>query len=315
MFKSNRRKFLTDTGKLSIGLTGICTLTDFLPAPVDNKVPFFTISLAQWSLNRSLYAGKLDNLDFPALAKNTYDISVVEYVNQFFLDKAENTKYLNELLKRCTDNGVTNHLIMCDGEGPLGDSDNKKRMKAVENHYKWVNAAKHLGCKTIRVNIAGEGSAEEVEKAAIDGLSKLGEYASSVEINVVVENHGGYTSNGAWISRLMKKINKPNIGTLPDFGNFCTRIADTAEWKCIEEYDRYKGVAEMLPFAKGISAKTYDFDSKGNCVETDYPRMLKLIKKGGFSGYIGIEFEGTTIGEEEGIKKTKALLDAALKIA
>ena len=315
MFKSSRRKFLTDTGKLSIGLTGICTLPDFLPAPVDNKAPFFKISLAQWSLNRSLYGGKLDNLDFPALAKNTYDISVVEYVNQFFLDKAENTKYLNELLKRCDDNGVKNHLIMCDGEGPLGDPDSKKRMKAVENHYKWVNAAKHLGCQTIRVNIAGEGSSEEIQNAAIDGLSKLGEYAASVGINVVVENHGGYTSNGSWISQLMKKIDKPNIGTLPDFGNFCTKIADTAEWKCIEEYDRYKGVAEMLPFAKGISAKTYDFDSKGNCVETDYARMLKLIKKAGFRGYIGIEFEGTTIGEEEGIKKTKALLDAALKIA
>jgi L-ribulose-5-phosphate 3-epimerase UlaE len=313
MININRREFLKDASKFSLGLTGFLAFKDLLPESVDAKKPFFTISLAQWSLNRSLYGGTLDNLDFPALAKNTYDINIVEYVNQFFLDKAEDTKYLNELLKRCNDNGVTNHLIMCDGEGPLGDPDDSKRNKAVENHYKWVNAAKHLGCKTIRVNVAGEGSSDEVQKAGVDGLSKLGEYASTVGINVVVENHGGYTSNGAWIQQLMKKINKKNIGTLPDFGNFCTKIADTAEWTCIEEYDRYQGVQEMLPFAKGISAKTYDFDNQGNCVETDYSRMLKLIKKGGFRGIIGIEFEGTSISEEEGIKKTKALLEKALQ--
>src|ERR1051326_1409245 len=140
---------------------------------------FFEISLAEWSFHKTLFANKITNLDFPVIAKNTYGINVVEYVNQFFKDKAENTKYLNELLQRCNDNGVKNHLIMCDDEGPLADINDKKRLQAVENHYKWVDAAKTLGCSTIRVNAFSEGgSSEDVQKAAVDGISRLAEYAS-----------------------------------------------------------------------------------------------------------------------------------------
>jgi sugar phosphate isomerase/epimerase len=245
------------------------------------------------------------------VAKNTYGISVVEYVNQFFKDKAKDEKYLAELLKRCNDNGVKNHLIMCDGEGELGSSDAKKRMQAVENHYKWVDAAKYLGCITIRVNAFGEGSSEEVQKASIEGLSKLSEYAAKVNINVIVENHGGYTSNGQWMAGVMKGVNKKNIGTLPDFGNFCLKREGGQMWgtKCIEEYDKYKGVGEMMPYAKGVSAKTYDFDDQGNCIETDYAKMLKVVKDAGFKGYMGIEYEGDKLSEDEGIKKTKALIE------
>jgi sugar phosphate isomerase/epimerase len=272
---------------------------------------FFTISLAQWSLHKKLFAKEMDNLDFPVVAKNTYGISVVEYVNQFFKDKAKDEKYLAELLKRCNDNGVKNHLIMCDGEGELGSSDPKKRMEAIENHYKWVDAAKFLGCITIRVNAFGEGSPEEVQKATIESLGKLSEYAAKENMNVIVENHGGYTSNGQWMAGVMKGVNKKNIGTLPDFGNFCLRREGGQQWgtKCLEEYDRYKGVSEMMPYAKGVSAKTYDFDDQGNCIETDYTKMLKVVKDAGFKGYMGIEYEGDKLSEDEGIKKTRALLE------
>src|SRR4030095_8464511 len=232
---------------------------------------FFEISLAEWSFNKLLFANTITNLDFPVVAKQQYGISVVEYVNQFFMDKAKDINYLNELLKRCNDNGIKNHLIMCDNEGPLGDPDDSKRLKAVENHYKWVDAAKYLGCITIRVNSFGDGSAEDVQKAAIDGISRLAEYAAKEEINIVIENHGGYTSDGQWVVSLMKAINKQNVGTLPDFGNFCVKREGEHVWegKCIEEYDRYKGVAEMMPFAKAISAKAQNFDANGNCIETD----------------------------------------------
>lgn len=272
---------------------------------------FFEISLAQWSLNKPLFDGKLDNLDFPLVAKRDYGISVVEYVNQFFKDKAKDEKYLAELLKRCNDNGVKNHLIMCDGEGSLGALDDKERLKAVENHYKWVDAAKYLGCATIRVNAHGEGSREDVQKAAIDGLGRLGEYGAKAGINVIVENHGGYTSDGSWLAAVMKGVGKPNVGTLPDFGNFCIRRdgKNMYDGKCVEEYDRYKGTQELMPFAKGVSAKAHDFDAQGNCVETDYYKMLKIVKDAGFTGYIGIEFEGDKLSPEEGIKKTKALLE------
>ena len=319
---TNRRRFLQQLGGLAAGYgalsTGLISCNDNSTAETDSTAttdiapaPLFEISLAQWSLNKQLFAKELDNLDFPAVAKNTYGIGIVEYVNQFFKDKAQDEKYLAELLKRCNDNGIKNHLIMCDGEGGLGELDDAKRLQAVENHYKWVDAAKYLGCATIRVNAFGEGSAEDVQKAAIDGLGKLGEYGEKAGINIIVENHGGYTSNGQWMVGLMKGVNKPNVGTLPDFGNFCIRRDGNNPWegKCVDEYDRYKGTEEMMPFAKGVSAKTHDFDEQGNCVETDYSKILKIVKDAGFSGYIGIEYEGSTIPADEGIKKTKALLE------
>jgi sugar phosphate isomerase/epimerase len=326
---TNRRKFLTQLGGLAAGIgavsAGMASCNDEGSTQSDNKTdsastasrpaaPWFTISLAQWSLHKKLFAKEMDNLDFPAAAKNTYGIDVVEYVNQFFMDKAKDEKYLAELLKRCNDNGVKNHLIMCDGEGGLGDTDAKKRKQAVENHYKWADAAKYLGCATIRVNAFGIGSREDVQKAAIDGLSMLAEYGQKVGINVIVENHGGYSSDGQWLSQVMKAVNKPNVGTLPDFGNFCIKRDGKGQWdgNCIEEYDRYKGVGEMMPFAKGVSAKAHEFDAQGNCVETDYTRMMKVVKDAGFRGYVGIEYEGDKLSEEEGIKKTKALLEKIL---
>ena len=319
---SDRRKFLQQLGLAGVGvfaagLNGCNNSASGTNGKEDtNKLAagaaplFFEISLAQWSLHKALFAKQMDNLDFPAAARKDYSIGVVEYVNQFFKDKAEDTKYLNDLLQRCKDNNIKNHLIMCDGEGNMGDTDEKKRKQAVENHYKWVNAAKHLGCATIRVNAYGEGSREVVQTAAIDGLGRLAEYAAKENINVIVENHGSYSSDGQWLSAVMKAINKPNIGTLPDFGNFCIK-RETSSWdsKCVDEYDRYRGVQEMMPYAKGVSAKSYDFDAQGNCIETDYNRMLKIVKDAGFRGYIGIEYEGNKLSEPEGIKKTKTLLE------
>ena len=274
------------------------------------KKDFFEISLAEWSLHKALFSKKITNLDFPQIAKQQFGINVVEYVNQFFKDKAKDTTYLNELLKRCKDNGVTNHLIMIDGEGELGSTDAKERMTAVENHYKWVDAAKYLGCRTIRVNAFGKGSREEVQQAAVDGLSKLGEYGKKAGINIIVENHGGYTSDGDWLLATIKQVNMGNVGILPDFGNFCVKRDSGQVWggKCIEEYDKYKAVTAWMPYVKGLSAKAIDFDPNGQCVETNYSKMLKIAKDAGFKGYIGIEYEGEQLSEEEGIKKTKALL-------
>jgi sugar phosphate isomerase/epimerase len=312
---NNRRKFIQQV----TGLAGIALLPSTLyscaakiqannnPNAADIKNSFFEISLAQWSLHRALRSKKIDNLDFPVITKKEFGINAVEYVNTFFKDKAKDTAYLNELLKRCSDNGVKNHLIMCDGEGNLGELDTNKRMLAIDNHKKWVEAAKYLGCSSIRVNAYGVGSAEDVQKAAIEGLGLLGEYAVKENINVIVENHGGYSSDGFWLSTVMKNVGKKNVGTLPDFNNFC--LTRDAKNKCIEEYDKYKGTYEMMAYAKAVSAKSMDFDAQGNCIETDFTRMLKIVKDSGFKGYVGIEYEGDKIGEYEGILKTKALLE------
>lgn len=298
----SRRDFLKKAGATALAATAF---TDLFAEPAAKKL-WFDISLAEWSLHKALFAKKLTNLEFPELAKKEFGISIVEYVNQFFKDKAEDKTYLAELLKRAKDNGVTNNLIMIDGEGGLGELDAAVRNKAVENHYKWVEAAKYLGCKTIRVNAFGKGSDEEIAKAAVDGLGKLGEFAAKTGINVIVENHGGSSSNGKWLSGVMKQVNMKNVGTLPDFGNFCIKRSVSG---CEESYDRYQGTKELMPFAKGVSAKTYDFDEKGNCIETDYAKILKVVKDSGFKGIAGIEYEGSKLSEYDGIKATKALLE------
>jgi sugar phosphate isomerase/epimerase len=260
----------------------------------DNK-PLFKISLAEWSLHRALFGKKITNLDFPKIAKTEFGIEGVEYVNQFFKDKAKDEKYLAELKQRCADNGVTSVLIMCDGEGNLGDPDAKKRQQAVENHHRWVDAAKFLGCHSIRVNAHSAGTYDEQIKLVADGLRKLTEYGDKQGINVIVENHGGNSSNGQWLSAVMKKVDHKRCGTLPDFGNF-------------GKYDRYKGVKELMPYAKGVSAKTHDFDEKGNETHTDYFKMMAIVLDAGYRGWVGIEYEGSKIGEYEGVRATKKLL-------
>lgn len=263
--------------------------------------PLFTISLAQWSLHKKLYAKELDNLDFPKVAKNVFGIDAVEYVNSFFKDKAKDSAYLADLKKRCSDQGVSSVLIMCDGEGALGDADKAKRAQAVDNHKKWVDAAKFLGCHSIRVNAQSSGSFEEQQKLASEGLRSLCEYADPHGLNVIVENHGGLSSNGSWLAGVMKLTAHPRVGTLPDFGNF--NISNT------EKYDRYLGTKELMPFAKGVSAKSHDFDENGNEKHTDYKRMLAIVLSSGYRGRIGIEFEGSSVPEYDGVRATKKLLE------
>ncbi len=279
----------------ALGLSVAPAWASSLTATAGNKL-FFDISLAEWSLHKTLFGGKLDNLDFPKAAAETFGIHAVEYVNQFFKDKANDSAYLADLNRRAKDHGVKNVLIMVDGEGPLGSTDDKERIQAVENHYKWVEAAKFLGCHAIRVNAAGKGTPDEVKAAAVDGLGRLSEFAAKHDINVIVENHGGISSHGDWLSAVLKGVGKPNCGSLPDFGNFY-------------EYDRYQGVKDLMPFAKGVSAKSNVFDAEGNEANIDYWRMLKLVKDAGYRGYVGIEYEGSELSEEEGIKATKRLLE------
>src|SRR5450759_2801132 len=259
----------------------------------------FKISLAEWSFHRALGKGEMTNLDFPKIAKTIYNLDAIEYVSSFFKGKSEDTGYLTSLKDTCTKYGVKSLLIMVDGEGNLADTAASVRQKAVENHYKWVKAAQFLGCHSIRVNAAGKGTMEQVQLAAIDGLSKLSDYAAKYNINVIVENHGGYSSNGKWLSGIMKTVNKPNCGTLPDLGNFY-------------EYDRYQGVADMMPFAKGVSGKTHNFDKDGNETVIDYVKMMKIIADANFKGYIDVEYEGDKLSEADGVKASIALVQRVI---
>lgn len=297
----DRRSFLKTIGKAGMGATVLANMpvTDLFS--VAGKDLFFDISLAQWSFHKALFADEMDNLDFASTAQNEFGITAVEYVNQFFKDKAGDKSYLAEMKKRSDDAGVRNVLIMCDGEGALGDADSEKREEAVENHYKWVEAAKYLGCHSIRVNAQSSGSYEEQMQRAADGLRSLTEFADQHDINVIVENHGGLSSNAEWLVGVMKQVDHPRCGTLPDFGNF--NISQN------ESYDRYKGTSQLMPYAKGVSAKSYAFDSDGNETTIDFEKMLQIVKDAGYTGYIGIEYEGSNLSETEGIRATKQLLE------
>ena len=259
------------------------------------KAPPFRISLAQWSFHKALFAKEMEHLDFARVAKRTYGIEAIEYVNAFFKDKATDAAYLAEMNRRAKDEGVYQHLIMIDGEGALGDPDAAKRAQAVDNHRKWLDAAKTLGCATIRVNAQSTGSPDEQQKLAADGLRKLVEIAAPMRLNVIVENHGGLSSHGDWLVGVMKLVDHPRMGTLPDFGNFY-------------EYDRYQGVTEMMPYAKAVSAKSFEFDATGNETRIDYTRMMRIVLAAGFHSWVGIEFEGERTPEPAGVAGTLALL-------
>lgn len=274
--------------------------------------PFFKLSLAQWSLHRTIGNNELDPLDFAEKAK-TMGFEGIEYVSGLYTKKIDSMgmeSLLETLKANSATHGVENVLIMIDGEGDLAASDENERNKAVENHKKWVDAAQFLGCHSIRVNLFGSNNEDEWISNATIGLKKLAEYGQSKDINIIVENHGGFSSNAALLSRVMENIDLDNCGTLPDFGNFCVKREGGGKWdgKCVDEYDKYKGIEEMMPYAKGVSAKSYDFDADGNETTLDYPRFMKIVKDAGYTGYVGVEFEGSNVSEERGIELTRDLL-------
>lgn len=291
----NRRQFIKSTAAVAAAA--------FVPRIgfAAEKAPLFEISLAQWSLHSALFGKKIDNLDFAKVAHEEFGIHAVEYVNQFFKDKAHDEKYLNDMKSRADDHGVHSLLIMVDGEGALGAADEQQRLKTVDNHRKWLDAANALGCHSIRVNAASQGSYEEQIGYAADGLARLTEVAEAQQLRVIVENHGGYSSDGHWLASVMQRVDHPHCGTLPDFGNF--RIRENA-W-----YDRYRGVEELMPYAHAVSAKSHDFDEHGNETRTDYLRMMDIVLDAGYRGHVGIEYEGRQLDEYAGIKATKVLLE------
>ncbi len=303
----HRRTFLKTS---AITSAGILLAMDTLASP--SQKPIFDISLAQWSLNKLLFSGKMDNLDFAVDARK-HGIKAIEYVNQFFMDKAEDAAYLKEMKTRADGEGVTSLLIMCDREGQLGAAKEKDRNQTVENHKKWVDAAKYLGCHSIRVNGYSSGTFGsrpinfyESMKLVADGLHKLCTYADTAGINVIIENHGGHSSYAPWLMGVMRMADHHRVGTLPDFGNF--QIQRPEEGEKPVSYDSYRGTAELMPLAKGVSVKPVVWDDKGNRMDLDYEKMMRIVLEAGYRGYCGIEHgEEGRIWESIGEVRNKLL--------
>jgi len=302
-----RRDFVRTTAATAAGLATAAAVAPQARA-VDENEKLFRISLAEWSLNRRMRGKEepaMTNLDFPKFAREV-EIDGIEYVNQLFMDKAKDMAYLKDLKQRCDDHGVTSVLIMCDREGNLGDPDEAKRKQAVENHKKWADAAKFLGCHSIRVNAHSHGTWDEQRKLAADGLVRLADYCDPLGLNVIVENHGGLSSHGRWLAEVMMTANNPRVGTLPDFGNFRVASVGKGKSKVTMSYDRYLGTHELMPFAKAVSAKSHSFDANGNESHTDFLKMMRIVLSHGYRGWVGVEFESGD--EKKGIIQTRDLL-------
>jgi L-ribulose-5-phosphate 3-epimerase len=298
MRNTSRRNFLRTTVAITAGSVFV---SPALAGMATSKTPF-KISLAEWSLHKTLFAGEMTNLDFPRVTREL-GITGVEYVNQFFKDKAKDNTYLGELKKICKNEGVESVLIMCDGEGMVGHPEKEERLKTLENHKKWIDAAKFLGCHSIRVNAGSQGSFEEQQKLAADGLRMLCEYGEKQKINILVENHGGWSSHGEWLAGVMELTDHKMVGTLPDFGNFIINRQTG------EEFDRYKGTELLMPYAKGVSAKSHAFDNQGDETKSNFYKLMKIVKDSGYKGWVGVEYEGSELPEKEGIIATRKLLE------
>ena len=306
----NRKQFLSIAGISSLGMA--------FPIPIfsSNDSVKNKISLAQWSMNRSFFSGKKDALDFPIHAASM-GFAGVEYVNQFYFDQLKNgttsSKNVQSLAKilngRANDNNISNVLIMVDEEGELADSSSAVIKTAIEQHKKWVELAAEIGCHSVRVNLSGEKDPNIWIEKSVEGLTGLCEFAKTMGINVIVENHGGLSSNAGLLAQVMKQTNLDNCGTLPDFGNFCISSGWGNDSGCKEWYNMYKGVSELMPYAKSVSAKSYDFDQNGNETTINYEDMMSIVKKFNYYGYLGIEFEGNKLSEVDGIELTKKLIE------
>lgn len=295
--EQNRRSFLLQSAQFgAAAVIGGGLASNLVAAKKDKPKLLYKISCTEYSLHHMIGKKELEHLDFVAFVKKTFKLDGVEYWNRPFMQKAEDKKYIAEMRKRSDDVGVQGTVILIDGEGNLGDPSDKKRKEAVDKHKKWVVAAKALGCHSIRVNARSKGSYEEQLKLSADGLHQLSKFAAPLKMGVIVENHGGLSSNGKWLASVMKKVDLKNCGTLPDFGNF-------------GKYDRYKGVEELMPYAKSVSAKSHDFDGDGNETKTDFYRMMKIVVAAGYDDYVGIEYEGRRLNEAAGVKATQRLLE------
>ena len=280
------------------------------------EAPAYKISLAQWSINKMIREDAVSPYEFASLASK-WGFEGLEYVSQLYTDVTKSddpdaaiklfVQKNNELSAKF---GLKNILIMVDEEGNLATQKEEERLTAIENHKKWINAAAAMDCHSIRINLFGESDPELWKSYSKLSLIALSEYALPLNVNIIVENHGYLSSNAALLMTLMNEVNMKNCGTLPDFGNFCLKREENEHWDapCIESYDNYKGVAEMMPKAFAVSAKSYDFDGEGNETTLDYQRLISIVKSNGYDQYIGIEYEGSRLSEEEGILATRDLL-------
>ena len=294
----NRRLFLQSLG---IGSCGLSLGTNLFGK--DKSDPSrFPIGIQEYTFNRILRSGKLKHLDYPAMVKKELGIEHVEYWSRPFEGKHTDKKFVGELNSRTKGEGISNVLILVDEKHELDHEKKSERDKSVDLHKGWIDCAAQLGCDAIRVNCRMGGDPKDNLNRAVDGVGRLCEYAKDTSVKVVIEPHGRNSQNPDWLLAVMKELNHPHAGILPDFNNFGS-------------YDRYSAVEKTLPFAPAVCAKALKFDDEGNETHTDYFKMLKIVYESTFSGVISIEFEGHGVDPIVGSRMTQDLILKGLKKA
>lgn len=269
----NRRSFL-QTGVLASAALLSAPHAMSWPRPTENK-----ISLATWSIVRSHRAGVWKLPDVARICREDFGIDGIEYVTGFF--DSVNYGYLQSLNRQAEEHGVENVLIMVDGEGPMVAEEKSERMQAAINHRKWVDIAGYLGCHAIRCNAFGGGPTydedpDSIQRAA-ESFSALVEYAREFEINIIIENHGGLSSDPRWLPDLCQAMDSNHFGLLPDYGNYN-----------LDEVNVYEAIDQAMPYAKGVSVKA-GWQPDGSHPQYDVERLLGISLESGYSGYWGIE--------------------------
>ncbi len=285
-----RREFIKTTGSALLAVGALTNIARGSETMVKGK---FDISIAAWSWHKMLFAGEVKQIDQPRLAREA-GATGLELVNAFF--PSPQYSYLNNLIKTAENEGIKILLIMCDDEGNMSSDNHKERTQAVINHKKWLDIGAVLGCHSIRCNSGHQDDPSEAMKYAADSFNELSTYGRQYGMNVIIENHGGYSSDPKWLCGLMDKVGVDNFGTLPDFGNFP------------EEINKYDAVEALMKYAKAVSAKCYDFGEDGNETKIDFARMMKIVLDAGYHGYVGVEYEGSRLSEFDGIKACVKLL-------
>ena len=304
-----RRKFNKIVSSLSSGII----LSNGYSCSNINNVDKYGISLAQWSLHKMIKIDKtLNPIDFAQKSKELgYD--AIEYVSTLYrpiLEKLSIKEMTKKLINKSKEHDVKNLLIMVDDEGNLSSSNLSEIKEAIDKHKRWIEMASKLECHSVRVNLEGEDQLDKWKDNSIKGLSLLSEFASNYNVNIIVENHGGNSSIGKELAELIKNVNLDNCGTLPDFGNFCIKRKNGSlyDGPCDIEYDKYEGMRNLMPYAKAVSAKSYDFDPFGNETTIDFKKMMDIVDEFNYNGYLGIEYEGNNHSEINGIELTKKLI-------
>ena len=304
-----RRKFNKIVSSLSSGII----LSNGYSCSNLNNIDKYGISLAQWSLHKMIKIDKtLNPMDFAQKSKELgYD--AIEYVSTLYrpiLEKLSIKEMTKKLINKSKEHDVKNLLIMVDDEGNLSSSNLSEIKEAIDKHKRWIEMASKLECHSVRVNLEGEDQLDKWKDNSIKGLSLLSEFASNYNINIIVENHGGNSSIGKELAEVIKNVNLDNCGTLPDFGNFCIKRKNGSlyDGPCDIEYDKYEGMKDLMPYAKAVSAKSYDFDPFGNETTIDFKKMMDIVDEFNYNGYLGIEYEGNNHSEINGIELTKKLI-------